>query len=104
MKRASVRATWSKVLWSSLRTITLQAPPRPLPGPLVRGFSSVWLTPQQDRGRFSTVQLLHERRSVPAAARARRALDDADVCRALDGEGVQRALSAQPAEGPDGPF
>src|SRR6202167_4952914 len=43
MNRARVRATWSKVLWSSLRTITRQAPPRPVPGPPVRGFSSVWL-------------------------------------------------------------
>ena len=33
MKRASVRATWSNVLWSSLRTITRQAPPRRQPGP-----------------------------------------------------------------------
>ena len=38
---ASVRATWSKVLWSSLRTITCQLPPRPDPGPPVRGRSSV---------------------------------------------------------------
>src|SRR5246127_1744766 len=37
MKRASVRATCSKVLWSSLRTITLQEPPVPLSGPAVRG-------------------------------------------------------------------
>src|SRR5215210_9324151 len=43
MQRESVRATWSNVLWSSLRTITRQLPPRPEPGPLVRGFSIVWL-------------------------------------------------------------
>ena len=30
-------ATWSKVLWSSLRTITCQLPPRPEPGPAPRG-------------------------------------------------------------------
>src|SRR3954452_20266731 len=41
MKRARVRATWSKVLWSSLRTITRQLPPTPLPGPEVRGRSMV---------------------------------------------------------------
>src|SRR3954471_20270288 len=41
--RASVCATWSKVLWSSLRTMTRQAPPRPLPGSPVRGSSMVWL-------------------------------------------------------------
>src|SRR5215218_1912268 len=41
---ARVWATCSNVLWSSLRTITRQAPPRPLPGPAVRGSSTVWLT------------------------------------------------------------
>src|SRR3954471_2474191 len=41
MNRASVRATWSKGLWSSLRTITRQLPPRPLPGSDVRGRSMV---------------------------------------------------------------
>ena len=35
-------ATCSKVLWSSLRTITRQLPPRPRPGPALRGFSIVW--------------------------------------------------------------
>ena len=39
--RASVLATWSKVLWSSLRTITCQLPPRPEPGPALRGRSIV---------------------------------------------------------------
>ena len=41
MKRASVRATWSKVLWLSLRTMTRQLSSRPVPGPLVRGSSTV---------------------------------------------------------------
>src|SRR3954468_22541835 len=41
MKRARVKATWSKVLWSSLRTMTRQAPPSPLSGPAVRGRSMV---------------------------------------------------------------
>src|SRR4051794_9791659 len=44
MNRASVRATWSKVLWSSLRTMTRHAPPRPVSGPAVRGSSTGWLT------------------------------------------------------------
>src|SRR6478672_7583150 len=44
MKRASVRATCSNVLWSSLRTITLHEPPRPLPGAPARGTSTVSLT------------------------------------------------------------
>ena len=35
--RASVLATWSKVLWLSFRTITRQPPPSPDPGPPVRG-------------------------------------------------------------------
>src|SRR3954447_770292 len=39
--RASVSATWSKVLWLSLRTITRQSPPKPEPGPSVRGLSTV---------------------------------------------------------------
>src|SRR3954447_16265284 len=43
-ERASVWATWSDVLWSSLRTITRHSPPRPLPGPSTRGSSTVWLT------------------------------------------------------------
>src|SRR4051812_898307 len=43
MYRASVWATPSNVLWSSLRTITRQAPPMPEPGPFVRGSSMVWL-------------------------------------------------------------
>src|SRR3954453_8383579 len=38
---ARVAATWSKVLWLSLRTITRQLPPRPEPGPAVRGRSIV---------------------------------------------------------------
>src|SRR3954466_1341567 len=41
MKRARVKATWSKVLWSSLRTMTRQAPPSSLSGPEVRGRSMV---------------------------------------------------------------
>src|SRR3954464_14062587 len=44
MWRASVYATWSNVLWSSLRTITRQLPPRPLDGSPVRGSSTVSLT------------------------------------------------------------
>src|ERR1700730_11043441 len=102
MKRANVRATWSNVLWLSLRTITRHEPPRPLPGVPTRGFSTVWLTSPQDRARGAAVQLVHERRSVPSPARARRALDDAHLRRPLDRDGVQRALSAQPREGPDG--
>src|SRR3954469_6942735 len=43
-ERASVCATWSNVLWSSLRTITRHSPPSPLPGPSTRGSSTVWLT------------------------------------------------------------
>src|SRR5919198_3335418 len=39
--RASVCATWSNVLWSSLRTITRHSPPTPLPGSRVRGSSIV---------------------------------------------------------------
>src|SRR5207302_6947226 len=45
MTRASVLATWSKVLWSSFRTITRQSPPNPLPGPRVRGSSTVSVMP-----------------------------------------------------------
>src|SRR4051794_28162892 len=41
MVRASVSATWSNVLWSSLRTITRQAPPSPLSGPATSGRSMV---------------------------------------------------------------
>src|ERR1019366_3684926 len=41
MNRASVSATWSNVLWSSLRTTTLHGPPSPLPGPPRRGSSTV---------------------------------------------------------------
>src|SRR5919202_1193654 len=40
-KRASVWATWANVLWSSLRTITRHSPPRALPGPSMRGSSTV---------------------------------------------------------------
>src|SRR5271166_1721182 len=58
---------------------------------------------RQDKARGATVQLLHEQRALCAAARARPALDDADLRRSLDGEGLQRALQAQPPEGPDGP-
>src|SRR3954465_7081383 len=47
MQRARVNATWSNVLWSSLRTITRQSPPRSLPGPWTRGSSTVW---DMDRG------------------------------------------------------
>src|SRR3954469_21279331 len=43
MVRASDCATWSKVLWSSLRTITRQLSPSPEPGPPVRGSSVVSL-------------------------------------------------------------
>src|SRR4051794_8272242 len=39
--RASKVATWSNVLWSSLRTITRQLSPSPDPGPPVRGSSTV---------------------------------------------------------------
>src|SRR5215218_6874031 len=39
--RASDIATWSNVLWSSLRTITRQLSPSPEPGPPVRGSSIV---------------------------------------------------------------
>src|SRR5215211_666278 len=39
--RASESATWSNVLWSSLRTITRQLSPSPEPGPPVRGSSIV---------------------------------------------------------------
>src|SRR5919202_7120869 len=42
IQRASVCATWSNVLWSSLRTITRQWPPSPEPGSRVRGSSIVW--------------------------------------------------------------
>src|ERR671927_152677 len=38
---SSVCATWSNVLWSSLRTITRHSPPTPLPGSRVRGSSIV---------------------------------------------------------------
>src|SRR3954469_1249104 len=41
MVRASDCATWSNVLWSSLRTITRQLSPSPEPGPPVRGSSIV---------------------------------------------------------------
>src|SRR4051794_14970256 len=44
MNVASVWATWSKVLWSSLRTITRQASSSPDPGPWTRGSSTVSLT------------------------------------------------------------
>src|SRR5271154_7298934 len=57
----------------------------------------------QDKARGATVQLLHERRALCAAAPARPALDDADLRRSLDGEGLQRAVPAQPGKGPDGP-
>src|SRR5271167_4152585 len=50
MNRESVRATWSNVLWSSLRTITFHASPEPLPGGPTRGASTVWLDiTRQDR-------------------------------------------------------
>src|SRR3954452_9819892 len=39
--RERVWATWSKVLWLSLQTITRQLPPRSEPGPPVRGRSIV---------------------------------------------------------------
>ena len=39
--RASAWATWSKVLWSSLRTMTRQCPPRAPSGPAMRGSSMV---------------------------------------------------------------
>src|SRR3954452_2015730 len=41
MGRASESATWSNVLWSSLRTMTRQLSPSPEPGPPVRGSSIV---------------------------------------------------------------
>src|SRR5918992_1006523 len=41
MTRARVSATWSKVLWLSLRTMTIQLPPRPDPGSALRGLSTV---------------------------------------------------------------
>src|SRR5689334_2292009 len=41
MTRARQTATWSNVLWSSLRTMTRQSPPWPVPGPSTRGRSIV---------------------------------------------------------------
>src|SRR4051794_41424760 len=41
MTRDSAEATPSNVLWSSFSTITRQAPPRPSPGPAMRGRSIV---------------------------------------------------------------
>src|ERR1700730_4275407 len=158
MNLASVRATWSKVLWSSLRTMTRQEPSIPVPGPPTRGNSMVWGgIPRQNRGwrtplrghrqpargrlvetgtdsgdtRFfaripesasaggacltasvgplatpsqrADVQLVHERRAQPTPAGARSALDDAHVRGSFDGAGKQRAVPAQPREGPDRP-
>ncbi len=56
MNRASVRATWSKVLWSSLRTITLHESPMPVPGPPVRGSSMVSLIGHQDKAPRRPIQ------------------------------------------------
>src|SRR5690349_13322302 len=57
MTCASVSATWSKVLWLSLRTTTLHSPPSPLAGPPTRGSSTVCDISQSGypriRGRFS---------------------------------------------------
>src|ERR1700691_3333829 len=98
MYRASVRATWSKVLWSSLRTITRHESPRPLPGDPIRGSSIVWpVIMRQDNAQPYNCE--HERRSSPAAGAARPALDDAHLRRAFDGEGFQRAVSGQSREG-----
>src|SRR3954453_17113917 len=43
MNVARVWATWSNVLWSSLRTITRHLSSNPEPGPWTRGSSTVWL-------------------------------------------------------------
>src|ERR1039457_752831 len=86
MKRARVRATWSKVLWVSLRTITRQDPPRSLPGPPVRGSSIVWpVIMRQDNAQ--PYNCLYGHRSLPAPARARAAVDDAHLRGPLHGEG-----------------
>src|SRR6201986_213734 len=103
MKRASVRATCSTGLWLSLRTIPLQEPPRPLPGPPTRGSSIVSVTDERIKRAAQPYNCSYEQREVTAGARARPAVDDAHVRRALDGEGVERALSAQSGEGPDRP-
>src|SRR5215208_4126080 len=47
MCRASVCATWSNVLWSSLRTMTRQLPPSSLSGPSGRGSWTVSDTPRR---------------------------------------------------------
>ena len=62
MKRASVRATCSKVLWSSLRTITLHEPPVPVSGPVGAGpRRSSRASGAQDKACAAAVQWLHER-------------------------------------------
>src|SRR5512132_601924 len=82
IRRARVFATWSNVLWSSLRTITRHSPPSPLPGSRVRGISTVSLTlwnlpvllapvamqpgPQR-RGRHGLQERLHDARIGRAA-------------------------------------
>src|SRR5256886_15979273 len=55
-------------------------------------------------GRWATVQLTHERRSFRAFERARQAVDDAHVLGPRRRQGLQRALAAQPRQGPDGAF
>src|SRR3954453_17869532 len=77
--RASVTATWSKVLWSSLRTITRQAPPSPLSGPAVRGRSMVCGIPLGIAAPVpleSQVLLFGRRGELHRVALARRARDE----------------------------
>src|SRR5919108_5134994 len=91
--RASVWATWSKVLWSSLRTITRHSPPRPLPGPSIRGSSTVSLTalrlaispPQDSENRGPDGGQAAEHLRVAQAPQQDRADDLADRQRALLG-------------------
>src|SRR5213082_2691329 len=84
MKRASVLATCSKVLWLSLRTITRQASPRPPPGGRVLGSSTVRLTRDRIKPAARPYNHAHEQYPVSAAARARPSVDDAHVRRPLD--------------------
>ena len=61
---ASTRATWSNVLWLSLRTITRQLPPSPQPGPCWIGLSIADDIAREDKAGRATVQCRHGHRPL----------------------------------------
>src|SRR6185503_16948653 len=89
MKQLRARATPSNVLWSSLRTMTRQLPPRSEPGPDVRGFSIVWLTAPRVPGSTKSV---HQRGDGGAAPAGEARPDDRPTQQADSWEAILQRL------------